>query len=497
MQANSSKVVDENGEPKVVYHGTRSTGFSVFDDSKGARKWKTGAPGGTSWFSDDISTAYSYSGSYEEAEYWDEEEEFSEPQYPPGIYECFLNIRMPYEEWFDGANWDGSRSDYAVVDEEGSIVMDGFGTREDAEAYAQKEGLEGYNVEEAPDLWDSTNSVARRALGDKQSDGAIIYDVVDGGRFGYPSATNVYVVFESNQIKSATDNVGTYDTNNDDIRFAIGKKRKDDMRKGLLNKLTNASEEQVEQTITEIEKLGEQSKAGGDAKVEKAALHWVQKGTIILPEDGPKVLEAVKMATDKGIDVTQYDSPMRLINENASWKKSKDVADPDKVATLTGKCALGNTGITICDVEDSEQGQRDNGLGDVILDRRSAKDSLSHGISRNKGAAFAAVGQIITAGMIIDTQKDWKGRNINTVTIAAPIEIGGKGFVGVVIVTRGSGTNANRFVYMRLYYKKVSKMRASRPTLKRTLTEETLQRYSKTLHLQAKIDFITIVCIML
>ena len=43
------------------------------------------------------------------------------------------------------------------------------------------------------------------------------------------------------------------------IRFAIGKKRKDDMRKGLLNKLTNASEEQVEQTITEIEKLGEQS----------------------------------------------------------------------------------------------------------------------------------------------------------------------------------------------------------------------------------------------
>ena len=52
---------------------------------------------------------------------------------------------------------------------------------------------------------------------------------------------------------------GSYDTSNDDIRFAIGKKRKDDMRKGLLNKLTNASEEQVEQTITEIEKLGEQS----------------------------------------------------------------------------------------------------------------------------------------------------------------------------------------------------------------------------------------------
>ena len=50
---------------------------------------------------------------------------------------------------------------------------------------------------------------------------------------------------------------------------------------------------------------------------------------------------------------------MRLINENTSWKKRKDMADPDKVATLTGKCALGDTGITIYDVEDSEQGQRD------------------------------------------------------------------------------------------------------------------------------------------
>ena len=63
LQTNSSKVVDENGEPKVVYHGTRSTGFSAFDDSGGEKSWKTGAPGGTSWLLDSISTAYSYSGS--------------------------------------------------------------------------------------------------------------------------------------------------------------------------------------------------------------------------------------------------------------------------------------------------------------------------------------------------------------------------------------------------------------------------------------------------
>ena len=62
------------------------------------------------------------------------------------------------------------------------------------------------------------------------------------------------VVFFPNQIKSATDNVGTYDANNNDIRFAIGKKRKDDMRKGLRNKFTHASEEDVGRNVTR--KLG-------------------------------------------------------------------------------------------------------------------------------------------------------------------------------------------------------------------------------------------------
>ena len=36
MQADASKVVDGNGEPQVVYHGSRKGGFSIFDDGQGA-----------------------------------------------------------------------------------------------------------------------------------------------------------------------------------------------------------------------------------------------------------------------------------------------------------------------------------------------------------------------------------------------------------------------------------------------------------------------------
>ena len=46
--ANASKVVDENGEPKVVYHGTRSA-FTVFDRGKSGESNKYASVG--FWFS--------------------------------------------------------------------------------------------------------------------------------------------------------------------------------------------------------------------------------------------------------------------------------------------------------------------------------------------------------------------------------------------------------------------------------------------------------------
>lgn len=84
-------------------------------------------------------------------------------------------------------------------------------------------------------------------------------------------------------------------------------------------------------------------------------------------------------------------------------------------------------------------------FGEVILDERSVKDSIAHGIGRAKSAAFAAVPEIIRDGVEIDTQENWKGRNRDSYTFAAPVEIGGKAFVGVVIVTRGAVKGDNRF----------------------------------------------------
>lgn len=74
-------------------------------------------------------------------------------------------------------------------------------------------------------------------------------------------------------------------------------------------------------------------------------------------------------------------------------------------------------------------------LGDVVIDRRGVKDSVSHGLGRNKAIAFKAVPDVIQNGKIIDYQKNWKGRGYDTVVLAAPVTIKGEPYYeGVVLI---------------------------------------------------------------
>ena len=224
LQVNSSKAVDENGEPLVVYHGSRRGGFDVFDNTKGDGKYKT--PEGMAFFARDRLTAYSYSGSYDSPVYFREEDDagYIDDRNYQSMYECFLNIRDPYESFFDGVNWEGtaygkfelfSDETGTVTAPDGSTYWDSW---EEAEAYAEEQGLEDYSIEEDPNTGTTTDYEAKYAR-ESGHDGAIIHDVVDGSIYADPDKTDVYVVFSPEQIKSATDNAGTFDPDNPSILF--------------------------------------------------------------------------------------------------------------------------------------------------------------------------------------------------------------------------------------------------------------------------------------
>lgn len=167
----ASKVINEKtGEPLVVYHATRSERFEVFDRNKlGANTYANASDLSYSltavlghWFNtQDLSQNVAYKGGRSEA--------------------VFLNIREPLQP-YSLDELAGRFSDYEVLDEDGDA-----------------KSMEAITPEELRTLGEE----AVGELAGEDYDGIALRDEEFGGRS--------FVVFESDQIKSATDNSGAFD----------------------------------------------------------------------------------------------------------------------------------------------------------------------------------------------------------------------------------------------------------------------------------------------
>lgn len=269
-----SKVVDsETGEPLVVYHGSEKGGFTVLDPNKGD---KHRSP--MIFTAASRNTSRSYSGSGDEiampvvpktqdefenygfefnanedgtvevvdpngyaikaaakdmaaaiqAAAKDMEENAADYTVQQrGVYSLFLNIRNPHEAYFEGANWDGEApwGTYEVFDGTGDQVYGKDGRRyfslEEAEQLAEEVGGD---FQDAQGPGETTNTVAEDAKR-YGHDGTIIRQVTDdGGKGGYVEPDDVFVIFDANQAKSATQNTGAFSRDSDDLRFSTARK---------------------------------------------------------------------------------------------------------------------------------------------------------------------------------------------------------------------------------------------------------------------------------
>ena len=180
---NASKVVDENGEPMVVYHG-RSTDFNTFEKKEGVRfvmgfEDKVKADG--FFFSPDKGFAEEFAG--------------NAARHRGGkanVVPCFLNIRKPLDlvsEDYDKRYEDVTGWSWVV----GMDSQDNLWEIMDEEGMADKMKAKGY-------------------------DGAIFVEEVDDN---YEPTQISYCALDANQIKSADNNNGDYSADNNDIRFSL------------------------------------------------------------------------------------------------------------------------------------------------------------------------------------------------------------------------------------------------------------------------------------
>lgn len=176
LQNNSSKVVDENGEPKVVYHGTD---WNPLEEPAGKAVFASG------W----------YAGLKKRAE------GFGEP------VAVFLNIKNPAYS-------------YDKDKENNSILPDGFDLNRTS-TFGEYDGYISYI--DYPDVPRISEFAKRRIMVMNPEN---YEEIIDQILAEAPRGRQIFSAIpkKSNQIKSATDNTGEFSSENPDIRFQLNKK---------------------------------------------------------------------------------------------------------------------------------------------------------------------------------------------------------------------------------------------------------------------------------
>lgn len=196
---NKGMLLDENGEPKVVYRGSANDDF-VFRSRYGE---------GTYWFTDKREVAEHYARRGTDHELMDYELDGR-------VQPVFLKLGDSSTYNAEGRNWEHVYTEpvYQIIDEESGNITAEFKTREEAERYCEENGLDPeIEIYESNGV---TGDIAAQQFADGKT-GVVFENVVDGG--SVPS--NVYVVRDNGQAKSATENNGGFDEGNPDIRFQI------------------------------------------------------------------------------------------------------------------------------------------------------------------------------------------------------------------------------------------------------------------------------------
>lgn len=259
----------------------------------------------------------------------------------------------------------------------------------------------------------------------------------------------------------------------DSIKFRISEARKQTMASQITNKLSFMTDEQVKATIAEIERLGEQSKKGGDSKMENSLLDWVCRGMIVLPEDEEKAILAYNYAKrfNKNTSaITNINAFVDLMSTEVQKREAdKKPLDPDTVPEFTNKTVVSEAhGIVVYDVPDSKEGQRavrnivDSHFGYsanpwCLISRLGDGDSLKQawGYWKNYSGAGRKIafqnGKLIAFMSSASPSEQWWDR-LDRAHTKVPVMIkfntdGGK----VTAQTKVSASDADELVYDNIY----------------------------------------------
>lgn len=224
---NASKIVNSDGTPKIMYHGSREQ-FTVFDKKKAKA---SGYYGKGFYFTDSESNANLYGN----------------------LYSVYLNVKHPLENGKTIISTEQIKRFLSEVAENEDYSIENYGTYNISDILKNIQSRDAFSV---------IQDINATAIGDFV-EAIKLFNEVNGTKFDGIVTPTETVVFEPNQIKSATDNIGTFDARNADIRYSSKTDPSDDTNseyRGYDGAVKLASER-----VTKRKTFGIISEEGADA----------------------------------------------------------------------------------------------------------------------------------------------------------------------------------------------------------------------------------------
>ena len=330
---NCSKVVDKNGEPRVVYHGTPGGRFSVFGEQEGNSDAYT--RNGMYFFTASPVVADGYST---KSHYKDDGTNDKDGHRDMTIDASEIEIHerrdrysknpdkvIGYEAYYNGEyipDSDAKSREDAMKKAMKSVARNYYPA--DSRVFEAFMNLRNpYIVDAENGNWRNVQYPSKEELTNRGHDGVVIENVDDSAIAVRREISTDYIALEPTQIKSATDNIGTFDGNNPDIRYHLRKganapeltNEERSLRDGLIDVLTKAGID----VITDVEE-GQRvlDRANGEARMQakKRALE-----TASLSEESERSLTVVSSAYGAKV-LKNIDAVIQLLENSPTQPKT-------------------------------------------------------------------------------------------------------------------------------------------------------------------------------
>lgn len=247
----ASKVVNEDGTPKIVYHQTENE-FTVFETRReGAGTRDNGTPFGI--FLKSSNKDIGLRGKKQMALYArienplrakNRSELLKALQSMSSEYAEIINRHEALDREYKEKTQSAMKEfkNYMIEWRTDNPGVDSRALYDDAkfnELFEAEDTLASEWTEKADMLSTKAKEALTKALESNGYDGVILER--DDGSFG--RSTDAYIALRPEQVKSATDNIGTFDSNNPDIRYSREPERLNELRRQNERKLAQATAE--------------------------------------------------------------------------------------------------------------------------------------------------------------------------------------------------------------------------------------------------------------